>query len=280
MQTAEREREAIRKLLLDWKRLSPGDISILHMVLGKPDAMATTMEGSANFVLWTNLERLGWARRVRLPLPTLPPNGQPATFLLTATGRQRLPAFLDHYQLKPGTFYVDKQLPLPEPAWLDRALHSVALEYVAERSYRGFTREAAAKLRALDMARIELAIAAAAYDAWKSVEDLVDLNKAGRSEEAVRVWEALRIRTRGSWAFERSGLAPPVPTLREAGGRLGVGLGGELQAWLHGPVYNFAEAAAWLGQYGPAIELLQTHIVARNKRAGSPAARGSVRAHG
>jgi hypothetical protein len=280
MPQADREIEAIRKLLLNWKRLSPGDISILYATLDKPDAMAATMEGSANFVLWTNLDRLGWSRRVRLPLPSLGVNEQPAFFVLTGRGRERLPAFLEHYELKPGTFYIDKKMPPPDPAWFDRALDSVAIDYVGGRNYRGFTREVAAKLRMLEMERVELAVAAAAYDAWKSVAELVDLDKAGQSEEAARVWEALRIRTQGSWAFERSGLAPPLPNLQEVGGRLGVGLGGELQAWLHGPVYSFAQAAAWLGQYGPGIEQLCAHIIARTKRAGSPSGHGGARAFG
>jgi hypothetical protein len=280
MERREREIEATRKVLLNWKRLSPGDISILLAALKTPEAQALTIEGSANFVMWTNLERLGWARRVKPVIPALLATSHPAFFVLTAMGRDRLPAFLEHYDLRPGAFYIDKRTPPPDPAWFDRALESVAIEYAGGRNYRGFTREATAKLRVLDMNRIELAIAASAYDAWKSVAELVDLNKAGRSEEAVRVWEALRIRTQGSWAFERSGLAPPLPTLQEAGGRLGVGLGAELQAWLHGPVYSFTQAAAWLGQYGSGIDRLCAHVVARTKRAGSPSRRGGARAFG
>ena len=94
--------DAIRSILLNWDKLSAGDISLLYSVIKQPGAHFATLPGSPNCVMWEQFVRLGWAKPVELPV------SPGKAFELTAEGLGYLPRFIQHYDLKPGTFYRPK----------------------------------------------------------------------------------------------------------------------------------------------------------------------------
>jgi hypothetical protein len=111
MQDKEAFIECIRSILFNWAELSAGDISTIGAVLNDPGARVVTVEGSAHFRFWAELERLGWAARVHLPLPKVDGTPRATCFAITPSGVERVPALMERYDLKPGTFYADGRHP-------------------------------------------------------------------------------------------------------------------------------------------------------------------------
>lgn len=53
--------EIEKALLGQWSRLSPGDRSVMHVILDGRSAQALTVAGSAHARFWEDLILLGWA---------------------------------------------------------------------------------------------------------------------------------------------------------------------------------------------------------------------------
>lgn len=95
--------DAQREILLNWHKLSPGDLSIIHSTLAKRDSNVMTSPDSPHWYFWTQLAKLEWARKVVLP-SEMAANAaeiavQFAIFELTDLGRDLLPKFIDYRKL-------------------------------------------------------------------------------------------------------------------------------------------------------------------------------------
>jgi len=100
MAWSDEDDDAIRNILVNWDKLSRGDIHVLYSVIKQPGAQMATVPGSANCIMWENFVRLGWAKPKEIPVPA------PAkVFEVTTEGLGYLPRFIQQYDLKPGTFY-------------------------------------------------------------------------------------------------------------------------------------------------------------------------------
>lgn len=248
---------AIKSILGNWARLSAGDISILTAALRDPNAQIVTSEGSANFRLWADFGRLRWAERVDPFLPDVDIAPRPAFFALTPDGREWVPKFLAHYDLKQGTFYTENDPPRVDPAAYARTVEVLAGSCPDGPYPLNMTLSARAQLRSLQLRRIGLALAAFAYDTRESIAAFLGHLDGGRREEADREIQALRSRIRHHWAFRHLDLPPPPLTMHECADGLGIGLGDELAEWLYTPEFRLARPMAWLRQYGPGVESLQ-----------------------
>jgi hypothetical protein len=268
MDDTEEEIDAVRSILFNWAKLTAGEISIINAVIAKPESRAATMEGSEHFRFWANLERLGWARREDAPMLELDASLRPAIFVLTRNGCQRLPSFMAHYDLQPGTYYLDARLPPFDPGAFDRAVADLETR-LPDRHPRGLTLAARVELRMLDTNLLGLAIAAFAYDVKESLAAFLAFLDRGDRGDADTELRALRGRIRGWWSFQQASLpALEGCSLHDCAAGLGAGLDDELAEWLYEPTISVARVTAWLKQYGPRIDSLLEHV---KKRAGQPA---------
>lgn len=257
--------QAIRNLLFFWCRLSPGDVSVIQAALTTPPGtVVNTVEGCPHFNFWVNLCRLDWAARTEPPpgLPDMVP--RPACFTLTVIGQDRVPAFLAQFNLRYGTFYLPPRRDR-DPAWFDRALESAAQTCLEGRSYRGFTPAAAARLRKLDSGAVALTLSAYAQDIRVTAADMRDRAEKGETDEVARLWLGLTTRIDRNLAWGTTSIEPPHPPLRELGARLDLGLGHDLDEWLHAPTLRLLLLGAWLGEFGPQIDSFVAHAVAWSK---------------
>ena len=75
--------------------LSAGDISVVQACLQVSDGQMMTVSGRKNDIIWSEMEKLGWMRQVKIDHPVLgnPALGQKA-FSITARGREGIPRLL------------------------------------------------------------------------------------------------------------------------------------------------------------------------------------------
>lgn len=273
MQRTDVERFATREILMNWADMSPGDISILQSAVGTKNAGLCTTVGTANFLIWENLERLGWAKRFSSPIAPPGIADRAAFFLLTPTGHERVPAFLEYYNLRLGTYYTDGSFQAPDAAVFNRGIETAAAMCGESERARGLTLEARMKLKLIDSNLVALALAAFAFDTKTSVGAFLGLHKEGGGDEVDKTLSALHRRIAVHWAFHQVGLPAPPNRLYDLADGLGVGLGQELAAWLDKPSVLTPRVAAWHDQYGSAIDKFCDHVQARTalprKEAGS-----------
>lgn len=259
--------DAARDLLLIWGKLSPGDVSIIQLSLKTPDSFAGTVEGTAHFTFWDNLVRLAWAEP-RVPAPDMPEmEPRPAFFALTPEGRELLPDFMRHYDLREGRAYTPPSRPA-KPALFEKVLDDAALSYLSGQDYRRFTRDAAFRLRRAEAALVGLAIAAYAEDIRLTAAKLLALEAAGAGDELYRQRVGLIIRIDQNMAVDGGSLKPPHPALRAIGADLDIGLGPELDAWLRAGTLLKPTLEAWQADYAPEIERFAAYALGWSKRAG------------
>jgi hypothetical protein len=182
-----------------------------------------------------------------------------------------LPPFLAQFNLSHGTFYTPPRRDR-DPAWFDRALASAAQTWLEGRSYRGFTPQAAARLRQLESGSVALTVSAYAEDVRGSAAGLKMLAEQGKSEEASRHWQALVVRIDRNLGWRDSSLEPPYPSLRELGTRLDLGLGPELDEWLRDTSLRVPLLGAWLSEFGPQIERFLAYALDWSRQATAQAA--------
>lgn len=93
-----KEDAAIRNILLEWHKLSLGDISIICASV-QPQAAIITVEGSAHSKFWYNLVNLRWAEKLYSTVDPWITSLEILEFRLTDVGQDRLPHFLVFYDL-------------------------------------------------------------------------------------------------------------------------------------------------------------------------------------
>jgi len=270
--------DAARDLLLIWGRLSPGDISVIQVALAQQGSFAATVEGCAHCEFWESLVRLGWAERTdpARDLPEMTP--KPAFFALTPRGRQLLPDFMRHYDLREGRSY-----PPPKQALHEKVLDQASLAYLACQDYRRFTKDAAFRLRRAEAALVGVAIADYVEDIRLTAARLLALAAAGaaEAEELYRQRVGLIIRIDQNMAFDNGSLKPPHVSMRAVGADLDLGLGPELDAWLRKGTLPVPLLEAWQAKYAAEIERFAAYALDWSRRAGelapSPAAAAPAR---
>jgi hypothetical protein len=83
------ESDDTRELLQLIRLLKPPDMSVLQVAIDVPGSQIATVKNSANDVLWTKMEKSGFARQVPLEIE-IPPDlksFRPKSFTLTDEGR-------------------------------------------------------------------------------------------------------------------------------------------------------------------------------------------------
>jgi hypothetical protein len=92
----ENSKAAEQEVILLLRSMKPSDMSILEAALHTPDSQIATVRNSANDVLWSKLEQLGYAREMVLDMETPPElmNFFPKSFALTEEGRTAIPELM------------------------------------------------------------------------------------------------------------------------------------------------------------------------------------------
>jgi len=78
------------------RTLKASDMSVLEATLATPDSQIATVRNSPNDILWSALERLGFAQEMVLDIE-IPPalkNFYPKSFAFTELGRTEMPRLL------------------------------------------------------------------------------------------------------------------------------------------------------------------------------------------
>lgn len=263
--------DAARDLLLIWGRLSPGDISVIQAALARQGSFAATVEGCAHCDFRERLVCLGWAERTD-PAPNLPEmEPKPAFFVLTPMGRDLLPDFMRHYDLREGRTYATSTRPV-KPVLYEKVLADAALVYLAGQDYRRFTKDAAFRLRRAQGALVGLAIVAYAEDIRLTAAKLLELAAAGEAKELYLQQVSLIIRIDQNMAFDNGSLKPPSVSMRAVGADLDLGLGPELDAWLRTGTLPVPLLEAWQAEHAAEIERFVAYALDWSDRAGKIAA--------
>lgn len=107
-----------RDILVNWTKMSLGDVSIIKGVIENEGSSALTTPGSPHWLFWTLLVKLECAVEV-LPLQEITAFPMPvAVFRLTEIGQEWVPGFIDFRKLFELTAYNEapkgNKPPIPE----------------------------------------------------------------------------------------------------------------------------------------------------------------------